>query len=270
VSVRPGYAEMAAWYRRALVATARDITDTSAGARTLVLAPHPDDETVGCGATLARKCAEGSAVHVCVVTDGSKSQRSDRLGARELAIRREREARRACEVLGIDERNLRFLAREDSSLAASDDRLVEGLASMIDDLRPRELLVPCGIDVHPDHRAVYRAGLDAHLRATSDAVVLAYPVHFWRPSAWADPGASPRRRAVQRIARPLVSLPRLRPRAVRTGPFLDVKRRALDAYRDEFQSYTWISGETFLAAYLTPEELFFEIDPTGAPLAGWQ
>jgi hypothetical protein len=47
-------------------------------------------------------------------------------------------------------------------------------------------------------------------------------------------------------------------------------RAALDAYRDEFQSYTWISGDEFLAAYLTPEELFFEIDPAGPPVAPWQ
>ena len=173
-------------------------------------------------------------------------------------------------ALGIDATRLEFLAREDGTLAVADERLVDRLAAMLDELRPQELLVPCGIDVHPDHRTVFRAGLEAHARAKSDAVVLAYPVHFWRPSAWADAGASSRRRAIQRITRPLGSLRRLRPRRVRTGAFLEVKRRALDAYRDEFQSYTWISGEEFLAAYLTPEELFFEIDPAGPPVAPWQ
>ncbi len=100
--------------------------------------------------------------------------------------------------------------------------------------------------------------------------MLAYPIHFWRPSAWADSGASSRRRAVQRFTRPAGALGRLRTRVVRTGPFLDTKRRALAAYGDEFGAYTWISGDAFLAAYLTPEELFFEIDPAGPPTAPWQ
>ena len=55
---------------------------TSVGKRrVLVLAPHPDDEVFGCGAAIAMHVAEGSAVHVVIVTDGayrtSKSALSD-------------------------------------------------------------------------------------------------------------------------------------------------------------------------------------------------
>jgi len=49
---------------------ARDDTATSAARSALVLAPHPDDETLGCGATILRKRAAGTPVHVLIVTDG--------------------------------------------------------------------------------------------------------------------------------------------------------------------------------------------------------
>ena len=37
-----------------------------------ILAPHPDDETFGCGGTIARKLAAGATIHVIVMTDGSR------------------------------------------------------------------------------------------------------------------------------------------------------------------------------------------------------
>ena len=56
--------------RSALRTVARDETSTTGTRSALVLAPHPDDETLGCGATILRKVAAGTPVHVLVVTDG--------------------------------------------------------------------------------------------------------------------------------------------------------------------------------------------------------
>src|SRR5690242_3162214 len=44
------------------------------GQRVLLLAPHPDDETIGCGGTLALHALAGDEVTVCIVTDGSRSR----------------------------------------------------------------------------------------------------------------------------------------------------------------------------------------------------
>jgi LmbE family N-acetylglucosaminyl deacetylase len=270
VARRIGYAQFAAVFRRLLVASARDATETLTGARTLVLAPHADDETTGCGATLARKRAGGATVRVCVVTDGGASAREATLGHTELARVREVEGRDACAALGIDASDVSFLGWVNGALTTVEPELVEQLAKVIEEFQPDELLLTFGIDVQLEHRVVFHAGLAAHRKASSGARVLAYPVHFWRPSTWTDPDATPLRKGIQRLVRPLAVLPRLHTRKVRTGPYLDAKRRALDAYGGEFGSYEWIPGSQFTAEFLTPEELFFEIDPARPRVARWQ
>src|SRR5262245_61469328 len=64
--------------------------------RTLVVAPHPDDETLGAGGTIARLSAAGKDVLVAVVTTGIAPAYSDEYNARVQS-----EARRAHEVLGV-------------------------------------------------------------------------------------------------------------------------------------------------------------------------
>ena len=82
-------------WRRELQRRAVDETLGAAGRSCLVLAPHPDDETLGVGALIARKRAAGTRVRVLVVTDGRGSHVSsvldpDALAAVRRAIWRER------------------------------------------------------------------------------------------------------------------------------------------------------------------------------------
>ena len=49
----------------------RDLTEAFARRSTLVLAPHPDDETLACGATILHKRARGTRVHIVIATDGA-------------------------------------------------------------------------------------------------------------------------------------------------------------------------------------------------------
>ena len=67
--------------------------------RALVIAPHPDDEILGCGGTIARLCAAGVEVHVAIVTRG-KPPRFDAAHVRRV----EEEARAAHDFLGAARR----------------------------------------------------------------------------------------------------------------------------------------------------------------------
>jgi len=59
---------------RTLIATARDVTAGTSLRSMLVVAPHPDDETLGCGARIILSRRQGSRVKLLVATDGAGSQ----------------------------------------------------------------------------------------------------------------------------------------------------------------------------------------------------
>ena len=250
---------------------AGDVTDDVAEHACLVLAPHPDDETLGAGATIARKRAAGTPVRIVVVADGRHANPSQVIDAAELARIRQEEAVAACAVLGVEADHLRFAGFEDGTL----DRQVEAVASLLRaelaEHRPAEVLVPSAIDGHPDHRAL-RSALrlalaDGDAATDTGPVVLEYPVWFWDAKAWLDRDAPAGRKVAQLLWRPLAATVRLQPRAVRSEAYLEVKRAAFDRYRSQLTNLTgepsWpVMDPAFLEQFFRPCELFFA-PPTG-------
>ncbi|WP_028323417.1 PIG-L family deacetylase [Desulfatirhabdium butyrativorans] len=119
------------------------------GKRVLVLAPHPDDETIGCGGTLALHRLAGGPVRVVFLTDGSKGTADACVTAEQCARERRQEALAACAALGISD--VVFWDYEDRRLCdarCSLNRLIE----TIEDFRPERIYVPSILEFHPDHR----------------------------------------------------------------------------------------------------------------------
>lgn len=121
------------------------------GSRVLVIAPHPDDETLGCGGTVAVLAAAGAEVRVVVVTDGEGSLDRGR-NAHEIGLLRCAHATEACERLGT--RPPTFLGLPDGAVAHCSQRLVKLLAEEVDGFRPDLVFGPWPLDDHPDHRTV--------------------------------------------------------------------------------------------------------------------
>ncbi len=113
------------------------------GQRWLVLAPHPDDETLGPGATVALAARAGVRVEVVILTDGAMQG--------DAAVRAE-EARRAAAVLGVAEVQLWGL--RDRSLRPEDVALRRRLVRLLATGGAETLLLPSPVELHPDHRAV--------------------------------------------------------------------------------------------------------------------
>ncbi len=65
---------VATWCRKFMEMVARDVTARAAGKRCLILAPHPDDEVLGCGGTIARKIRGGSGRYHRLPTAGVASR----------------------------------------------------------------------------------------------------------------------------------------------------------------------------------------------------
>ena len=142
------------------------------GGRWLVLAPHPDDEVFGLGATLAIAAARGIEVRVVVVTDG---------GAQGDPAEREREAAAAAAALGVPPPEFWRLA--DRSLRPADAALRRRLREAFARLAPDVVFVTSPVELHPDHRALalavqraVRAATLAGLRERPPRWVAAYEV----------------------------------------------------------------------------------------------
>ena len=141
----------------------------------LVLAPHADDETLGCGGTIAAMRAAGLAVTVAIATDGVGS---DRLGRHPEVVAQVRraEALDAARVLGVAEDDVVFMDLPDGGLTERLDDLTNAVQGLIDEMQPAQILVCSPIDQHPDHAALHRACAAADHR---QAVVLEYLVWAW-------------------------------------------------------------------------------------------
>ena len=152
----------------------------SGGRPLLVLAPHPDDETFGCG-LIAKACARGEVVHVAILTDGTRSHPNSKTHppARLKALR-EAEARAAVAALGLPEGRLDFFGLRDceaphagSEFEATVDRLAALMAA-------HGIATICATwrhDAHPDHIAAHIIAASAAARTGGRH--LSYPIWAW-------------------------------------------------------------------------------------------
>ncbi len=121
------------------------------GKKVLVLAPHPDDETIGCGGTLIRHVKAGDPVKVIFLTNGAKGDISGEMSREAYVSLRRDEAQKACAVLGVGD--MEFWAYEDRSLSGSRG-VLRRLIELIDEFKPQRVYAPSPMEIHPDHRAV--------------------------------------------------------------------------------------------------------------------
>lgn len=161
------------------------------GRRVLVLAPHPDDESIGCGGAIALYRARNVPVHVAFLTDGRigdpairdlpAASAERRTAEHHLAQQRQAEALQALQVLGVT--GWDFFGAPDGGLIEAVDTVVGRLADLLRRYAPDTVLLPFLTDRHPDHFAANRcllmAGAIAGDAATSHIDCLGYEI--WSP-----------------------------------------------------------------------------------------
>ena len=120
--------------------------------KTLVIAPHPDDELLGVGGTLLRRKAEGAELAWLIVTGISTANG----WKQEQVERRADEISRVIAVLGFDHVfTLDFPTTQLDRIPVGD--LVGAISGVFKAFQPEEVFVPHPSDVHTDHRAVFDA-----------------------------------------------------------------------------------------------------------------
>jgi LmbE family N-acetylglucosaminyl deacetylase len=132
------------------------------GQQVLVVATHPDDETLGCGGTIARLVAEGVGVHVLAVTVRAAPLWS----GESTPATRLREFTAACDALGVTRRAVAWIDHTGVLEIATRPRavieLIEGHERVsLHALRPDALLIPAAGGFHQDHQVVHRAAFAA-------------------------------------------------------------------------------------------------------------
>lgn len=177
VDDRHGWAELLAGLDRLSLDGLRAAVGVSADAELVVVAAHPDDETIGLGRLVARWARHGGPASTLLCTDGEACFDAVLPRPPALAERRVSEWERATDVLGIARR--RRLGLPDGRLTAHEDRLRDALERAFDALGDRPCVVahPLADDPHPDHAA---AGVVAGRVATERGLAsIGYPV--WLP-----------------------------------------------------------------------------------------
>ena len=213
-------------FRWAIRRTARDRTDAAGERNALVLAPHPDDETLGCGALILRKVAAGATVTLVVVTDGRHSHTGPSFSPTELANLRRQEMREAASRLGLPAAAVHWLDLEDGTVTRNEALLVDLLRDLGRNAQADEVYATSAREPHPDHAAVGRAARTAF---GGEREVFEYPIWLW--AGW----PLSRTRRVRSALDAMQMILGRRAVLVRTEGYLPAKKHALDAHESQLR-----------------------------------
>ena len=221
----------------------------------LVIAPHPDDETLGCGGAIAALRSIGLTVRILVMSDGTQSHpNSIAYPASKLRALRESETRCAMSVLGVDADQITFLRLPDGALPVRGTvEFGVALGQCCDYLTaviPAVLFVPWRFDPHPDHRATWHL-IHSALSQVNCVVppvlrVLEYPIWDWD-------------RAQRQASKVAIASWRLD-----ISDTVQLKQRAIAAYRSQTTGLIDDDPKGFcltlemLSNFAQPWELYFE------------
>jgi LmbE family N-acetylglucosaminyl deacetylase len=147
----------------------------------LIVAPHPDDEVLGCGGIMKKFSARGDSVFVLIVTRGKPEKYSE---SRIIKVRDE--ALRAHKILGVTEtRFFDFPAPDLDRVSLAD--ISEAIFSIISEFKIDTLFLPHRGDIHHDHKIVFNAGLVASRPVNEYSVKRIFSYETLSETEWAAP-----------------------------------------------------------------------------------
>lgn len=155
--------------------------DFSLSGHILLLAPHPDDEIIGCGGLLSRLIAQGKDVIVIVLSNGAESHRGCcNTPKEEIVAARRQLSKDAAKIIGLSLENVHSLNFSDGRINAQHPEM-EQLKVLIAEIKPDVILVPHSGEGWSDHLATREIGLQI---APQNASVYEYCVWFWYYNSW--------------------------------------------------------------------------------------
>lgn len=203
----------------------------------LIVAPHPDDETLGCGGAIALLRDRGCNVQVLVISDGTLSHpRSCKYPALKLRALRESETVSALAVLGVDATAITFLRLPDGAVPTQEPDFSTAVAncrSYLTQFAPQVVFLPLRCDPHLDHRASWKIISTALANLNLSSRLIEYPIWDWDETQRAN-------------------LPNLPSWRLDISTVVELKQRAIALYRSQTTNLIDDDPEGFC---LTPEML---------------
>jgi LmbE family N-acetylglucosaminyl deacetylase len=234
---------------------------TIATDRATIVAPHPDDEALGCAGAIAMLRARGAKVRILVISDGTQSHPNSRkYPAPTLRSIRKNETLAAMQLLGVEKADITFMQLPDSAVPSTESPTFNAATDLchayLAATAPQLLILPWRNDSHPDHRATWQLFAAAQDRCTFAPRTLEYPIWGW---------SLDRRKS---IATRL-----LNPWRLDISPVVDLKQQAIAAYRSQIADLIDDDPTGFrlspemLANFAHPWEIYLESDRAMPPIA---
>lgn len=150
----------------------------------LVVAPHPDDDILGCGGMISRNGGNGANIYVAIMTNGN-------IGAPELfpiegTLRGRQEALNSHKLLGVKE-TFFFDFPAPRLDAEPSYKISIAISNLIQKLKINEMYIPHRGDIHKDHRIIYESSLVAARPISDHKVSKIYAYETLSETEWAAP-----------------------------------------------------------------------------------
>lgn len=176
-----GFPHLSAWFGRKARAT-RECSFEDWGIRSaMVISPHYDDETLGCGGTIAQMLSSGIDVRIVFVTDGSGSH-TGLLDTDRLIAMRKQEGEAAAVSLGVSKDSVHHLCHPEKCVHRNTIVLTQQLVELARNHAVEAFFFPSGAEPliwSRDHHAVFQAASEAAKQAPSCCLSFEYPVWHW-------------------------------------------------------------------------------------------
>jgi LmbE family N-acetylglucosaminyl deacetylase len=150
----------------------------------LVVAAHPDDESIGCGGLIAMARRLGVDVQIAFVTLGEASHQPKLVEPEALKMIRRNEACEAAARLGVPQTALHFLGIPDGRVHEHRDEIVVAILKLIEEHKPQAVFLPHAKEPPSDHYLTYAFGRMALDRWARQVRMFEYGVWYWQHWPW--------------------------------------------------------------------------------------
>lgn len=143
----------------------------------LIIAPHPDDEVLGCGGLIQQALAHGSRVDVVILTNGEASH-DGCCNKADIAENRTRLTYRAAQTIGLQKENIHKLDFKDGGVSLDDKENIDRLYELLATIQPKQIYIPHQNEGWNDH-IVVKGLIDSFLEQNHKVEMYEYLVWSW-------------------------------------------------------------------------------------------